>query len=147
MKHLPIAGKILKVFCIVALIATVGILAAAFSVQIFLDELPCPLCLLQRAAFASIAIGLLMNLRYGEHTAHWAIVIISACTGMAVSLRQICLHITSPAGFGSAFFGFHMYTWAFLGFALATVGSAFILLVYSEKIWRYALAHTHIPEL
>ncbi len=128
-----IAKKTLKIICIIALIATMTVLAAAFYVQIFLDELPCPLCLLQRAAFVSMGIGLLMNLRYGEHTAHWAIVILSACAGIAVSMRQISLHITSPVGFGSAFFGFHMYTWAFFGFALAIVGSAVILLVYPEK--------------
>lgn len=132
-RHL-IAIKILKIICVTGFIATLTILAAALYVQVVLDEQPCALCLLQRTAFSSMVIGLLLNLRYGEQTSHWAIVIISACAGIAVSIRQICLHITSPIGFGSAFFGLHMYTWTFIAFALAIVGSAFILLVYSEKI-------------
>jgi len=130
----PVSVKILKLVCVLGFIATVCVLLAARYVQVVLDEQPCPLCLLQRAAFASMLIGLLMNLRYGEHTSYWAIVILSACAGMAVSLRQISLHITSPTGFGSAFFGLHMYTWAFLAFALTIVGSALILLAYPEKI-------------
>ncbi len=125
--------KFVKVSCFIGFIAVIVILASAVYVQIFMDEAPCPLCLLQRAAFVSMAIGLFMNLRYGVHTSNWAIVILSASAGTAVSARQILLHITSPHGFGAAFLGLHMYTWAFIGFAIAVVGSAFNLLVYPRQ--------------
>jgi len=89
---------------------------------------------LQRAAFVNIGLCLLLNVRYGNRVAHWAIAIISACAGAAVSLRQICLHITGPEGFGSAVFGLHMYTWCLIGFTACIIGSALMLLVYPENI-------------
>ncbi len=128
-----ISKKILQTICIFAFILTIIILAGALYIQFFFDEAPCPLCLLQRAAFVNISIALIMNLRYGERVSHWAMVILSACVGIAVSIRQICLHITDPKGFGSAIWGLHLYTWCFIGFSIAIVGSALILLVYSPK--------------
>lgn len=118
---------------IIGLIGVLIILGAAFFMQLFYREQPCPLCLLQRAAFVSIGLALLMNVRYKNKASHWALVILSATVGMAVSIRQILLHIKTPAGFGSAVFGLHMYTWCFLGFTLAIVGSAVMLLIYPEK--------------
>jgi len=128
-----ISKKILQTLCILAFILTIIILAGALYVQFFFDEAPCPLCLLQRAAFVNISIALILNLRYGERVSHWAMVILSACVGIAVSIRQICLHVTDPKGFGSAILGLHLYTWCFIGFSIAIVGSALILLVYSPK--------------
>ena len=39
------------------LYAVALVLAAAFAAQLMLDELPCPLCLLQRIQFAMLAVG------------------------------------------------------------------------------------------
>ncbi|MDF2530366.1 MAG: lidJ [Gammaproteobacteria bacterium] len=118
---------------IIGVIGVMIILGAALFVQFFLHETPCPLCELQRAAFVNIGIALIMNIRYGNKASHWGMVILSASTGAAVSLRQICLHITSPAGFGDAVLGLHMYTWCFIGFSTAIVGSAVMLLIYPER--------------
>jgi len=118
---------------IIGVVGVLSILSGALFVQFFYGEQPCPLCLLQRAAFVSMGIGLLMNVRYGNKVSHWAIAIFSAATGMAVSLRQISLHITSPQGFGSAILGLHMYTWCFIAFFITIVGSAVMLLIYPEK--------------
>jgi disulfide bond formation protein DsbB len=118
---------------IIGVVGVLVILGGALFVQFFLHEQPCPLCELQRAAFINIGIGLLMNVRYGNKASHWGIVILSACAGLAVSIRQIVLHITSPQGFGDAFLGMHMYTWCFIGFSLAVVGSAVMLLIYPER--------------
>ena len=41
----------------VGLYAVALVLVAAFAAQLMLDELPCPLCLLQRLQFAVLAIG------------------------------------------------------------------------------------------
>jgi disulfide bond formation protein DsbB len=119
---------------IIGLVGVVLILSGTLFIQFFYGEQPCPLCLLQRAAFVSIGLSLLLNVRYGNRVAHWAMVIISTCAGAAVSLRQICLHITSPEGFGSAVLGLHMYTWGLIVFVACIVGSAVMLLVYPEKI-------------
>lgn len=118
---------------IIGLISVLFILSGAVFVQIFYSEQPCPLCLLQRAAFVCIGISLFMNVRYGNKVSHWAMAIIGATTGIAVSIRQILLHITSPQGFGSAILGLHMYTWCFIAFAITIVGSAIMLLIYPEK--------------
>jgi disulfide bond formation protein DsbB len=118
---------------IIGLVGVGVILSAALFVQFFMKELPCPLCELQRAAFINIGLALLMNVRFGNKASHWGMVILSAMAGGAVSIRQICLHITKPEGFGSAFLGLHMYTWCFIGFTVAIVGSAIMLLIYPEK--------------
>lgn len=125
--------KIEWVDSIIGLIGVIFILLGAVFVQIFYGEQPCPLCLLQRAAFVCVGVSLLMNIRFGNKVSHWAMAIIGASAGIAVSIRQILLHITTPQGFGSAIFGLHMYTWCFIAFALTIVGSAIMLLIYPEK--------------
>ena len=117
---------------IVGLVGVVIILGAALFMQFFYKEQPCPLCLLQRVAFINIGIALLLNVRFRNKASHWAIAILSACAGIAVSLRQISLHINDPVGFGSAVFGLHMYTWCFIAFFITIVGSAIMLLIYPE---------------
>tara|TARA_R110000868_G_scaffold380784_3_gene647000 strand:+ start:6268 stop:6693 length:426 start_codon:yes stop_codon:yes gene_type:complete len=118
---------------IIGLVGVCVILAAAIFMQFFYGEAPCPLCLLQRAAFVGVGIAMLMNVRFGNKASHWALAIICACTGITVSIRQMLLHITTVQGFGSAILGMHMYTWCFIGFSAVIVGSAFMLLLYPEK--------------
>lgn len=117
---------------IIGLLAITIILDAALFVQFFQHEPPCPLCLLQRTAFINIGIALLLNLRYGNRVVHWAMVIFSGLTGIAVSIRQILLHITTPEGFGNPIFGLHLYTWCFIAFAMAIVGATLMLVIYPE---------------
>ena len=109
------------------------ILSGAIFMQFFYNEEPCPLCLLQRVAFVNIGLCFLLNLKFGNRAWHWAIAILSAASGIAVSIRQICLHINDPVGFGSAIFGLHMYTWCFIFFATVIIGSTLMLLLYPER--------------
>jgi disulfide bond formation protein DsbB len=112
-----------------ALYALAGVLVAAFAMQFALDELPCPLCLLQRAFFSALAIGPILNLRYGPHPLHYALSMLAALAGAAVSVRQILLHIMpGDPGYGSAIFGYHYYTWAFILFAAALLALAVMML-------------------
>lgn len=105
------------------------ILLAAFVFQFILDELPCPLCLLQRVAFAALAIGPVLNLRYGPRASHYALSLIAAVIGAGIAMRQVLLHIMpGDAGYGSAIFGYHYYTWAFVVFAAAIVLIAVVML-------------------
>lgn len=127
---------ILQIEIIDSIIGVVGIailLLAALFVQYFMHEAPCPLCLLQRAAFINIGICLLMNVRYGNRVTHWSLAILSACAGIAVSIRQILLHVNDPVGFGGAILGLHLYTWSFIVFAIAIVGCSIMLLIYPEN--------------
>src|SRR6188472_1842289 len=78
------------------------ILAAAFVFQFALGELPCPLCLLQRVAFAALAVGPILNLRYGPRPSHYALSLIAAIAGAGISMRQVLLHIIpGDPGYGS----------------------------------------------
>lgn len=111
------------------LYAVALILAAAFAAQLVLHELPCPLCLLQRLQFAVLAVGPIMNVRFGPRPSHYALSLLAAVAGAAFSTRQILLHIMpGDAGYGTALFGYHYYTWALIGFAAAIVLLAAILL-------------------
>jgi disulfide bond formation protein DsbB len=112
-----------------SLYAVALVLAAAFAAQLLLHELPCPLCLLQRIQFAVLAIGPILNVRWGPRPSHYALSLLAAAVGMAFSTRQILLHIIpGDTGFGTALFGYHYYTLALIGFAAAIVLLAIILL-------------------
>ena len=115
---------------ILALFALIGVLAGSLHLQFGIGEQPCPLCLVQRSAMIGLAVGPLMNLLWGMRPAHYALSILAAVVGGAGSTRQILLHIANPGdpGYGPAFAGYHLYTWAFITFAIAVVGCAVMLL-------------------
>ena len=105
------------------------VLMAAFAAQLWLSELPCPLCLLQRIQFALLAVGPMLNVRFGPRPSHYAVSLLTAAAGAAFAMRQVLLHIMpGDPGYGSALLGYHYYTWAFIGFAVAIVLIAAMLL-------------------
>src|SRR5262249_47764643 len=98
------------------------VLAAALAAKLGLGEPPCPLCLLQRIEFALLAIGPILNIRHGPRPSHYAVALLVAVAGAGFAARQILLHIMpGDPGYGSALFGYHYYTWAFIGFAVPLV--------------------------
>ena len=104
------------------LYAVALVLVVAFAAQLWLKELPCPLCLLQRIQFAVLAIGPILNIRFGPRPSHYAVSLLAAIAGAGFAMRQILLHIMpGDPGYGSALLGYHYYTWAFIGFAAAIV--------------------------
>jgi len=110
--------------CAIALV-----LAVAFAAQLLLDELPCPLCLLQRIQFAMLAVGPILNVRFGPRPSHYAVSLFAAIAGAAFAVRQVLLHIIpGDPGYGSALLGYHYYSWAFIGFAVAILALAAMLL-------------------
>ncbi len=55
----------------------------------------------------------------GRYTRHYGVSLLSAIFGATVSIRQILLHIDpSDSGYGSPVLGMHLYTWAFIVFAV-----------------------------
>jgi len=104
-----------------AVLGICGVLLGAYYIQFVEGEFPCPLCLLQRLAMLGVAFGAMLNLRYGIRPSHYGVSLISAVFGACVSTRQILLHIvpgTGASGYGSAVLGLHLYTWAFIVFAV-----------------------------
>lgn len=105
------------------------VLLLAYVYQLTLDELPCPLCLLQRVGFVAVGVGLGLNLLYGARPQHYAIMLLAALFGGSVAVRQILLHIVPGTGhYGSPVLGLHYYTWAAICFFLILLGTAFMLL-------------------
>ena len=105
------------------------VLTIAFVDQFWFGQLPCPLCILQRAGLIAAGVGLSLNLIFGPRPSHYGVAILSAVASGAVSLRQIALHIVPGTGsFGDAVFGMHLYTWAFLAAATIVVGCSIMLL-------------------
>jgi disulfide bond formation protein DsbB len=110
-----------------------GILAFAFGWQAAFHELPCPLCLLQRAAFAMAGLALSLNLLFFASPVHYGMAIVSALAGAAAAMRQILLHIgPGDPGYGSPFLGLHFYTWAFIAFVAIIAWCALMLM-----LWRW----------
>ncbi|MFS8036820.1 disulfide bond formation protein B [Xanthobacter sp. AM11] len=111
------------------LLAVGAVLVAAFVDQIAFNDLPCPLCILQRAGFLGVAAGLALNVKFGPRPSHYGVMLLSALAGGAVSMRQTLLHIIPGEGaYGDAFFGLHFYAWALILFIVCIAGTAVLLL-------------------
>ncbi len=116
-----------------ALAGICAVLLMAFAWQLAFNELPCPLCLLQRVAFVLIGIGLLLNVRFGPSSLHYGMIILSALGGAFASGRQVLLHIApGDAGYGTIFLGMHFYTWALVLF-VATIAWSGIMLMLDRR--------------
>lgn len=116
----------------------VGILAAAFAVQLWLGEPPCPLCVMQRIALMLVGLGplhILLRARAASLTSRDAaagngMAIVGALLGAVAASRQILLHIQpGDPGFGSPVFGLHLYTWCFIAFSSQIAASAVLLIM------------------
>jgi len=121
-----------------ALYSIAAILLGAFYFQIALDELPCPLCLLQRVGFVALAIGPVLTLRFGPRPWHYGLVLIAALAGAIIAGRQVLLHIMpGDPGYGSMILGYHFYTWAFVCFVAALAASA-VMLLFDDQFYPTA---------
>ena len=109
------------------------ILLVAFGLQFGLKELPCPVCNLQRVAFVLCGFGFLLNLRFGAQPLHYALTLLGALFGLAVSGRQVLLHIV-PGGsaYGSPLLGLHLYTWSLILF-LAVIAAVAVLMMLTGR--------------
>jgi disulfide bond formation protein DsbB len=106
------------------------VLLVAFYYQLFQNELPCPLCLLQRGCFVALGIGFALNLSVGPSRLHEAMMLVSGLLGAGTAARQLLLHIApGDAGYGSPLLGMHFYTWAFVAFAASILYVALLLFV------------------
>jgi disulfide bond formation protein DsbB len=124
-----VPGDVAKLLNALALMAVDTVLALAFVDQLWFSDLPCPLCILQRAGFTAAGFGLALNVIFGPKPSHYGLTILGAVVGGAISIRQILEHVVPGTGsYGNAIFGLHLYTWAFIAFALMILGSAIMLL-------------------
>ena len=111
------------------LVAVDTVLVLAFVDQLWFRDLPCPICILQRAGFIAAGFGIALNLIFGPRPSHYGLAILGAMAGGIMSADQVLHYIVPGTGsYGNAIFGLHLYTWALIGFALIVVGSAVMLL-------------------
>ena len=109
-------------------------LIIAFYYQFVLNELPCPLCLLQRVGMIAIGIGFLMNIRFGIRSAHYGVALLGCFLTGAVATRQMFLHIMpGDAGYGGTFLGLHFYTLAVLSALAAALFIVALLFLKSYE--------------
>jgi disulfide bond formation protein DsbB len=125
----------------ITLLNTLGLLGITFVLlmgsvlQVAWNELPCPLCLLQRIGFVLLMFGFMLNVVYGTQQRHYGIILVGALFGAGAALRQVSLHvIPGTPGFGSPILGLHYYTWAFVIFMMAIAGVAVLLMLW-DKDW------------
>jgi disulfide bond formation protein DsbB len=132
---------------VLSLYAVALVLIAAFAAQLLLHELPCPLCLLQRFQFAMLAIGPIMNVRFGPRPSHYALSLFAAAAGFAFSTRQVLLHILpGDPGYGTALLGYHYYTLALIGFAVAIVLIS-VMLLFDRQFEAETAAKFDAPDI
>jgi disulfide bond formation protein DsbB len=119
------------------LLALIGILATSLFIQLVLGELPCPLCIVQRAAFISVGVALTFNLIHGPDTRHYGMVVVGSLVGMMMSIRQVFLHICPVAGessgYGAAFFGYHLYSLGAIAFFLSAL-IAGVMMMFDKQL-------------
>jgi disulfide bond formation protein DsbB len=107
------------------------VLWGAFAIQFLKQETPCALCLLQRLGMLGVAIGALMNVRYGARRLHYGLCLFSAIFGGFVALRQISLHVCPQfPTFGLPFWGLSLYTWSFLVFCSSILYIGLLLMIF-----------------
>lgn len=111
-----------------------GVLASAYYQQFSRSEQPCPLCMLQRLGMIGVAVGVLMNLRFGIRVQHYGLSLFSAFFGGFVSARQILLHVCPGFPiFGFPVLGISLYTWAFIVFLCCLIAIIGFLFFYSPE--------------
>ena len=102
-----------------------AILTAAMVMQYGRGEIPCPLCLLERAAMLGVCFGIMQNVRRGFSDRNLGISLLFAVFLLLVAGRQTLLDIYPRPGHeyvGSAILGLHMPVWGVV-IALALIAA------------------------
>ena len=119
------------------------VMLSAFFIQFVKGEFPCPLCMLQRYGMILSTLGalfIIMQARLGVlTTARYAqglgLGLVGVLAGASVSVRQIELHILpGDPGYGEPFLRLHLYTWAFITFAIVMIYVGVMLILMPRGI-------------
>jgi disulfide bond formation protein DsbB len=132
---------------LVAMLAVLAaILTAAMVMQYALDEIPCPLCLLQRVAMFGCCFGLIVQLRAGASERGTGIALIFAVLLLVISVRQTLLDLFPRPGhdyIGSAVLSMHLPVWSVIIAVALLLGFAVRLALFGGA--RNAADATHDP--
>ena len=109
-------------------------LLVAYYYQLGKMEMPCPLCLLQRAGLIMTGCGFFYNVRFGVRSAHYGAILLGSVVTGFIAARHISLHILpGDSGYGSTLFGLHLYTWGLIASVLTIIYVAIILIAGNQN--------------
>jgi len=96
------------------------VVAGAWYFEFSTHEAPCPFCLMIRICFTGIAVGALLNVRFGVRVAHYGLCLLFAVVGLVISFYDVVSSYPPIGSWGSTpFMGLHLPTWGFISFAAA----------------------------
>ena len=73
------------------LVALDTVLVLAFADQLWFRDLPCPICILQRAGFIAAGFGLALNLMFGPRPSHYGLAVMGALVGGSFRRTRCCI--------------------------------------------------------
>jgi disulfide bond formation protein DsbB len=124
-----VTGDLSRLLSTLGLVAVDTVLALAFADELWFRDLPCPICILQRAGFIAVGFGLALNLIFGPRPSHYGLTILGAMIGGMISADQALHYIVPESGsYGNAIFGLHLYSWSLIAFVTLVAGSGGMLL-------------------
>jgi disulfide bond formation protein DsbB len=124
-----VTGDLSRLLSTLGLVAVDTVLALAFADELWFRDLPCPICILQRAGFIAAGFGLALNLIFGPRPSHYGLTILGAMVGGMISADQALHYIVPESGsYGNAIFGLHLYSWSLIAFVTLVAGSGVMLL-------------------
>jgi hypothetical protein len=115
------------------IVAYTLVLGLALLLQFLFSELPCPLCMLQRYAMILSTLGALWIVRQAMagsltpagYMQGLGLGTLGAFAGAVFGGRQVMLHILpGDQGYGAPVLGLHLYSWAFITFAIVIIFAA-----------------------
>ena len=124
-----------ELFFLAMMAVIAGILIAAMVMQYGRGELPCPLCLIERAAMLGICFGIMQNFRHGFSDRNLGFSLLFALVLLVVAVRQTLLDIYPRPGHdyvGSAVLGLHMPVWSVV-IAVACIAAIALKLVITRQ--------------
>ena len=129
-------------FLLAMMLAMAGILTTAMVLQYYGGEIPCPLCLLQRAAMFGVCFGIILHFRDGYSARNDGFCMLFALLLLVISVRQTLLDIFPRPGHdyvGSAVLGLHMPIWS-------VIIAAAILIAFAIKLAALGGDHPREPQ-
>lgn len=128
--------KAIRVLDALGILIILIIVALSSFFQYKLHELPCALCIMQRFGILAMAYGLLLNLRYGFRSSHYALSMLAALYTAAVAACQELMHILPGSStYAKPLFGHGLYTWVFI-FSVAFIVVCLLLLLWNKQFKR-----------
>ena len=110
-------------------IAAAAVIGGAMFFEFTQDQEPCSFCMMIRFCFTGIAVGALLNVRWGIRVSHYAVMLFSAVLGIVICFYDIVSSYPPISSWGSTpFMGLHLPTWGFIAFVAATALIALLLM-------------------